>query len=68
MILTTAGRLFADPDRLDFPGLPTRMGLQVVHSTLYRRIPTLRRATDLDRIPFKHDGALYGIHEPLGAW
>lgn len=63
MILTTAERLFADPDRLDFTGLPARMGLQVVHSTLYRRIPT-----DLDRIPFKQDGSAYGVHELLVAW
>ena len=45
-----------------------RMELQVVYSTLYRRIPTLRRATDLDKIPFKHDGSVYGVHELLVAW
>jgi cytochrome P450 len=40
-----------------------RMELQVVYSTLYRRIPTLRLATDLERIPFKHDGSVYGVYE-----
>jgi cytochrome P450 len=38
-----------------------RMELQVVYSTLYRRIPTLRRAAALDEIPFKHDGSVYGV-------
>ena len=40
-----------------------RMELQVVYSTLYRRIPTLRLATSVDQIPFKHDGAVYGVYE-----
>jgi hypothetical protein len=45
-----------------------RMELQVVYSTLYRRIPTLRRAVDLDRIPFKHDGSVYGVYELPVTW
>ncbi|MFC7328259.1 cytochrome P450 [Marinactinospora rubrisoli] len=45
-----------------------RMELQVVYSTLYRRIPTLRLATDLDRIPFKHDGSVYGVYELPVTW
>ncbi|MFD1046516.1 cytochrome P450, partial [Kibdelosporangium lantanae] len=45
-----------------------RMQLQVVYSTLYRRIPTLRLATDLDRVPFKHDGAVYGVYELPVTW
>lgn len=45
-----------------------RMELQVVYGTLYRRIPTLRLAADLERIPFKHDGAVYGVHELPVAW
>ncbi|MER6945191.1 cytochrome P450 [Nonomuraea sp. NPDC000554] len=45
-----------------------RMELQVVYSTLYRRIPTLRLATDLDRIPFKHDGQVYGVYELPVTW
>ena len=45
-----------------------RMELQVVYSTLYRRIPALRRAVDLDEIPFKHDGAVYGVYSLPVTW
>ncbi|WP_306210158.1 cytochrome P450 [Actinoplanes sp. RD1] len=45
-----------------------RMELQVVYSTLYRRIPTLRRATALSDVPFKHDGAVYGVYELKVSW
>ncbi|MEU8272160.1 cytochrome P450 [Sphaerisporangium sp. NPDC049002] len=45
-----------------------RMELQVVYSTLYRRVPTLRLATDLDQIPFKHDGQVYGVYELPVTW
>ncbi|MEV6154526.1 cytochrome P450 [Nonomuraea sp. NPDC052129] len=45
-----------------------RMELQVVYSTLYRRIPTLRLAADLDQIPFKHDGSVYGVYELPVTW
>ncbi|MFG2726624.1 cytochrome P450 [Streptomyces canus] len=40
-----------------------RLELQVVYNTVFRRIPTLRRATDLDEIPFKDDGIVYGVYE-----
>jgi cytochrome P450 len=45
-----------------------RMELQVVYSTLYRRIPTLRLATELDKVSFKHDGSVYGVYELPVAW
>jgi hypothetical protein len=45
-----------------------RLELQVVYSTLYRRIPTLRRAVELDEIPFKHDGAVYGVYSLPVTW
>ncbi|MFD3400724.1 cytochrome P450 [Kribbella sp. NPDC058693] len=45
-----------------------RMELQVAYSTLYRRIPTLRRAVELDEIPFKHDGAVYGVYSLPVTW
>jgi cytochrome P450 len=45
-----------------------RMELQVVYSTLYRRIPTLRLATSMDQISFKHDGAVYGVYELPVTW
>ncbi|MFF9645849.1 cytochrome P450 [Kitasatospora aureofaciens] len=45
-----------------------RVELQVVYSTLYRRIPTLRLAVGLDQIPFKHDGTVYGVYELPVTW
>ncbi|WP_067498879.1 cytochrome P450 [Actinoplanes sp. TFC3] len=45
-----------------------RLELQVVYSTLYRRIPTLRLATEVDKVPFKHDGAVYGVYELPVSW
>lgn len=45
-----------------------RMELQIVYRTLYRRIPTLRVAAGLDEIPFKHDGAVYGVYELPVTW
>jgi cytochrome P450 len=45
-----------------------RMELQVVYSTLYRRIPTLRAAAALDEIHFKHAGSVYGVDELPVTW
>jgi cytochrome P450 len=45
-----------------------RMELQVVYSTLYRRIPTLKLATEVAEIPFKHDGSVYGVYELPVTW
>ncbi|MBE9373604.1 cytochrome P450 [Saccharopolyspora sp. HNM0983] len=45
-----------------------RLELQVVYGTLYKRIPELRLATDLDSIPFKHDGSVYGVYELPVTW
>ncbi|MEV4174299.1 cytochrome P450 [Nonomuraea sp. NPDC049709] len=45
-----------------------RVELQVVYGTLYRRIPTLALATEPDRIPFKHDGQVYGVYELPVTW
>ncbi|GAA2501127.1 cytochrome P450 [Winogradskya humida] len=45
-----------------------RLELQVVYSTLYRRIPTLRLAAGLEKIPFKHDGSVYGVYELPVTW
>jgi cytochrome P450 len=45
-----------------------RMELQVVYSTLYRRIPTLRLAAEIDGLPFKHDGSVYGVYELPVTW
>jgi cytochrome P450 len=45
-----------------------RLELQVVYSTLYKRIPTLALAADLADIPFKHDGSVYGVYELPVTW
>jgi cytochrome P450 len=45
-----------------------RMELQVVYSTLFRRIPALRREAELTDIPFKHDGTVYGVYELPVSW
>jgi cytochrome P450 len=45
-----------------------RMELQVAYPTLFRRIPTLALATEVERIPFKHDGFIYGVYELPVTW
>jgi cytochrome P450 len=45
-----------------------RMELQVVYSTLYRRVPTLRRAVDLNEVDFKHDAQIYGVYSLPVTW
>ena len=45
-----------------------RVELQVVYRTLYRRIPTLRLAKPLEELKFKHDMAVYGVHELPVTW
>jgi cytochrome P450 len=45
-----------------------RMELQVAYPALLRRIPTLQLATDVDKIPFKHDGFIYGAYELPVTW
>ncbi|MEE1802844.1 MULTISPECIES: cytochrome P450 [unclassified Streptomyces] len=45
-----------------------RMELQVAYSTLYRRIPGLRLAGEIEKVPFKHDGSVYGVYELPVAW
>ncbi|MEV7930816.1 cytochrome P450 [Kitasatospora sp. NPDC088779] len=45
-----------------------RVELQVVYGTLYRRVPALRLAVDPDRIPFKHDGNVYGVYALPVTW
>lgn len=45
-----------------------RVELQIVYVTLYRRIPTLRLAVELDQVPFKHDGLVYGVYTLPVTW
>jgi len=45
-----------------------RMELEIVYSTLLRRIPTLRSAVPTSDLMFKHDADIYGIHEFPVTW
>ncbi|MHA4778828.1 cytochrome P450 [Streptomyces sp. MSC1_001] len=45
-----------------------RVELQVVFSTLFRRIPTLALAQPLDETDFKDDMSIYGAHSLLVTW
>jgi cytochrome P450 len=45
-----------------------RVELQIAYGTLYKRIPTLRLATSLDQVPFKHDAVVYGAYELPVTW
>ena len=45
-----------------------RVELQVVYSTLYRRLPELRLAVGLEEVKFKHDGLVYGVYELPVTW
>ncbi|MFF3372222.1 cytochrome P450 [Streptomyces sp. NPDC002680] len=45
-----------------------RLELEVVFGTLFRRVPTLRMATDLEKLHFKEDGLVYGLYELPVIW
>jgi cytochrome P450 len=45
-----------------------RAELQIVFTTLFRRIPTLRLAKPIEEIPFKHDRLAYGVYELPVVW
>ncbi len=45
-----------------------RMELQVVYPALLRRVPTLRLATELEKVPFKYDAVIYGVHALPVTW
>jgi cytochrome P450 len=45
-----------------------RMELQVVYPSLLKRTPNLRLAVDLEQIPFKGDGFVYGVYELPVTW
>lgn len=46
----------------------TRVELEIVYRTLFERLPMLRLAADVDDLPFKHDGMVYGLHSLPVAW
>lgn len=45
-----------------------RLELEIVFSTLFERIPTLRTAVPVDELPYKHGGLLFGLHELPVTW
>lgn len=45
-----------------------RVELQVVFGSLFKRVPTLKLATKVDQIPFKHDKLAYGVYELPVSW
>ncbi|QYN25028.1 cytochrome P450 [Amycolatopsis sp. DSM 110486] len=45
-----------------------RAELQIVFDTLFRRIPTLRLAVDVDDLPFKEDASIYGLYRLPVTW
>jgi cytochrome P450 len=45
-----------------------RVELQVVYGTLYRRIPNLRLAVNVDQVPFKNDALVYCAYELPVTW
>lgn len=48
--------------------LLSRVELQVVHGTLWRRIPSLRLAVPFDEVRFKDDGSVYGLFALPVTW
>jgi cytochrome P450 len=45
-----------------------RLELQVAVSAVLRRIPTIRLAEPLERVPFKHEMSIYGVHALPMRW
>lgn len=45
-----------------------RLELEIVYSTLYRRIPTLKLAKPVDELSFKNDISIYGVFELPVTW
>jgi cytochrome P450 len=45
-----------------------RLELQVVYSTLFSRVPSLRLAVPFDDLQFKNDTNFYGVHELPVTW
>ncbi|MFI9815971.1 cytochrome P450 [Saccharothrix variisporea] len=45
-----------------------RVELEVVFESLFRRFPDLRPAVPVDELSYKHDSALFGVHELPVVW
>ncbi|HEY1974060.1 MAG TPA: cytochrome P450, partial [Pseudonocardia sp.] len=48
--------------------LLSRVELQVVHGTLWRRVPSLRLAVPFEEVRFKDDGSVYGLYALPVTW
>lgn len=48
--------------------LLSRVELQVVLGTLWKRMPTLRLAVPFEEVPFKETGSVYGLHALPVEW
>lgn len=46
----------------------TRLELEVVFGTLFRRIPGLRLAKPMDQLPYKDGAVMYGVYEMPVTW
>ncbi|MBB5158767.1 cytochrome P450 [Saccharopolyspora phatthalungensis] len=45
-----------------------RAWLEIAYETLFRRVPGLRAAVEVDDLPFKYDTAIFGMYEFPVAW
>lgn len=45
-----------------------RIELEVVYTTLFRRVPGLRLAGSVEELPLKNDAAIFGLHELPVTW
>lgn len=48
--------------------LLSRVELQIVHSTLWKRIPNLRLAVPFEELPFREDTSVYGVRRLPVEW
>ncbi|MCG8915000.1 cytochrome P450 [Actinokineospora sp. PR83] len=45
-----------------------RAEMDIVYRTLFRRVPTLAIDADVDALPFKYDGTIFGLHALPVRW
>ena len=45
-----------------------RAEMELVYATLFRRVPTLAIDADVEGLPFKYDGTLFGLHSLPVRW
>ncbi|MFE3455608.1 cytochrome P450 [Nonomuraea sp. NPDC059194] len=45
-----------------------RMEMEIAYPALFRRLPGLRLAVPLEKVPFKNDMAIYGVHRLEVEW